>query len=263
MAYDPGGTAARSSIYTVLASALTALAIVVLCVVGYLVIVSGAELSLLGGPAGQPTQFALPSATPTLEGPTPAGGQQQAAATEPSQPAAEPLPSGTVFTPSPSRTPRATVTPLPTSEPADTPLPTPSETPVPTEEAATEEAAAEEGATYVPRGEIRYRDNFANDAGCDWAGIAGQVFDASGSPQDGVTVHLTGSGLDERTTSGSAPEAYGAGGYEFVLSGAPIAGAYRVQVEDGDGSPLSDEVEVRTEVSCESNLALLDFEAVR
>ncbi|NIR59142.1 MAG: hypothetical protein GWO02_06305, partial [Gammaproteobacteria bacterium] len=233
MASYPGGKAARSSIYNVLASVLTALAIVILCVVGYLVFTSGGSLSLPGR-AGAPTQFALPSATPTLGGPTPPAGQAAAEPTSNPQPTAEVAVSGAVFTAEPSHTPRPTTTPLPTALPTDTPEPTATGTAEPTT-APTEAAATEAGFAYVQRGEITYRDNFANDAGCDWAGIAGQVFDAAGNPEDGVILHLTGSGLDQRTESGTASEAYGPGAYEFYLSGAPIAGAYRVQIEDGDG----------------------------
>ena len=63
-----------------------------------------------------------------------------------------------------------------------------------------------------------YLRNFANTAGCNWLGIAGQAFDLSGNPIQNLIVHLEGGGLNYDVVTG-APQftAYGPAGYELYL----------------------------------------------
>ena len=107
--------------------------------------------------------------------------------------------------------------------------------------------------------------NFAHaDAGCDWLGIAGQVFNSEMEAVGNLVVivggTLDGNPIDILTMTGMAPD-YGAGGYEFVLSSAPVAseGTIWVQVLGLDGQPLTAKIYLDTHGECMENLILLNF----
>jgi len=155
----------------------------------------------------------------------------------------------------PTSSPTATLTPTPTS--TDTPQPT--DTPVPT-------ADLEVGTTFtIQEGSPSYEVNtFHPDAGCDWLGVAGQIFDQDGAPVSGILVESGGmlgeielSGL---TLSGMAP-AYGEGGYEITLGNAPADsdGEIWIQLLDQANLPLSEKVIFQTFNSCDSNLVKINF----
>ena len=112
-----------------------------------------------------------------------------------------------------------------------------------------------------------YLSNFAHpDRGCEWAGIAGQVFDAAGAAKGGLVVsvlgQLDGQPVDGVTLSGlPASQGYGPGGYELVLGDHPVQsqGNLTVQVFDQSGNPLTAPFIVDTFADCERNLVLVNF----
>lgn len=162
------------------------------------------------------------------------------------------------WTPTPTRTATPTGTPLPTSTPSLTPEPT-SETP----------AATPTGPPFALQpGAPVLTPNIANDQGCDWMGVGGQIFDLNGEPITDLGIHLEGEvgGLrvELDALSGSAPE-LGPAGYVFNVSDRPIAsdGTLWIQVNDTAGVPLSDQVYLTTTESCEENFVLVNWKQVR
>lgn len=103
--------------------------------------------------------------------------------------------------------------------------------------------------------------NFANSAGCNWMGIAGQAFSLDGNPIVGYVVHLAGGGINQDAITGTKT-AYGAGGYEFPLNNRPVqsSGQFKLQLFNEKGNvPLSDVVVVNTFADCTKNLLLVNF----
>ena len=103
--------------------------------------------------------------------------------------------------------------------------------------------------------------NFANSAGCNWMGIAGQAFNLEGNPIIGLVVHLEGGDLNQDAITGTKT-AYGAGGYEFFINNRPVQtiGEYKIQLRDQNGAtPLSDVIVVNTFADCSKNLLLVNF----
>lgn len=163
-------------------------------------------------------------------------------------------------------TPFPPVTPSPepptsTSQPSETkttdePTQTPSLTPT---------IPAPQGLLDVQIGSPLGMPNFTHpEMGCQWMGVAGQVFDADGKPMQELVVEfggtLAGQDVFGLTVLGQA-EAYGSGGYEFKLSDQPIASSETVwaRVYDLDGIPLSKDTYFSTYGECEKNLVLLNF----
>jgi hypothetical protein len=102
-----------------------------------------------------------------------------------------------------------------------------------------------------------YLSNFNQpDAGCDWMGVAGQVFDRSGNEIQGLTI-LSG----ELTSITGEAQGYGPGGYEILISNTPVdsTATYWVQVLGENNQPLSERVYFDTFASCEMNLVLINF----
>jgi hypothetical protein len=243
----------RTQIYNVITAVLLGLTAVA-CIT---VLVSAATTLAQNQGVVEPTPFVFPSATPGVDDPTP-----NATWT------AGPLPTGTAtvtpsITPSVSPVPSETPTPEPTSTRRPTVTPTPTITPTPTRTPLASATPTRTPFEYALRGgAVTFTSNYANNAGCNWAGIAGLVFDRNGQHKVGVVVHLTGGGLDVITTSGSKT-AYGTSGWEIYLDNKPIVGTFFIQLETGTGQPLSEKITVSTVASCNSNLALLFFDQQR
>jgi hypothetical protein len=176
----------------------------------------------------------------------------------------------TLGSPTPTNTPAKplpatwTATPQPTGIPTETPTPEPTETPVPT---ATETAPGPPFALQV--GSPSLIVNFVNDAGCEWMGVFGQIFNFDDKPILELTVRLGGEleGLDPidmTALSGSAPE-LGPGAYLFNLADHPIASedTLWIQLDDGGGNPLSERVYLTTSDSCTENLIMVNWRQVR
>jgi hypothetical protein len=161
------------------------------------------------------------------------------------------------LTPTGTERPTVTLTPSATDTPSQTPTLTPTgPTPTPT---WTRSAFA----FTIQNGNPTYLPNFANTAGCNWMGIAGQVFDLKGNPMQNLIVHLEGSGvvIDGFTADPRFTTAYGPGAYElaFATQVKDTTDVYRLQLRTSTGQPLSDVYVIRTFADCKKNLILVNF----
>lgn len=169
-----------------------------------------------------------------------------------------PVPSSTPFSPE-EIIPTATLPAYPPLEPQPTatlpaypppePTPDPSVDPVLTIQAG--------GPFYLP--------NFNHpEEGCQWLGVAGQVFDKSSLEILGLKIiagnRLTGEDHNLAATTGQAT-AYGLGGYEIKLSSQPVSTSniFWVQVVDSEDQRLSQRIYFDTVEDCEQNLILVNF----
>ncbi|MFN2187295.1 MAG: hypothetical protein ACK2T3_00865, partial [Candidatus Promineifilaceae bacterium] len=98
----------------------------------------------------------------------------------------------------PTLTPSATPT-LPPPTPTRTPTPTPTYTPTP---GPSPTATSTRSAFPFTKDLVspQYLQNFANSAGCNWLGLAGEVYDIDGNPvaPGSYRVHVWDSGVDSR-----------------------------------------------------------------
>lgn len=104
--------------------------------------------------------------------------------------------------------------------------------------------------------------------GCNWIGVAGQVFDLQGRPVVGVRVWLRGTYDNKRInlyslTMESSP--YGPSGFEFTLGEKPLnsIGQLSIQLLDQAGIPISERIFFDTIEDCKSNLILINFKQIR
>jgi hypothetical protein len=196
----------------------------------------------------------LPSPTPTPEEPALAPTWTPPAVA----PSATPLPLTTLkpsVTPSPlptfpTKTPTPTYTPTNTNTPTATP-PGPTPTPSPTRSAFP--------FTKTDNSPF-YLQNFANNAGCGWLGLAGEVLDLDRNPVSigSYRIHVWGSGIDERLVVGSAPN-YGPSGWEQFVFDSPVMREYNVQMESPNGTAVSQIYRVQTRANCTENLLQINF----
>lgn len=171
-------------------------------------------------------------------------------------------------TPTPSDTP--TITPTGTERPTATSTPTitltPSQTPTITPTGPTRTPTKTRSAFQftMQNDQPAYLKNFANTAGCNWMGIAGQVFDLNGNAMLNQIVHLEGGGLNVDAITGTRIE-YGPSGYELYLGNQAkdTTDVYRVQLRSAQGQPLSEVYVIRTFADCSAtsgkNLILVNF----
>jgi len=173
------------------------------------------------------------------------------------------------YTPSPTPKPILPSTWTPTVAPTNTPTlaPTPTDTPVPTiENSPVPTADLESGVAFGKQdGSPTYEINTVHaDAGCNWLGVAGQIFDMDGMPISGILIEAGGT-LGEQeisglSLSGTSP-VYGEAGYEINISDSPAASDEEVWVQllDQANLPLSDKIYFKTYDSCDSNLVKINF----
>jgi hypothetical protein len=182
-------------------------------------------------------------------------------------------PPGTGITPisTPTPTQTATLTPTPTATSTSTLRPvtgTPNapapSTPTPTlTRTATKVSSWFTAQTGMPI----YIQNFVHDEkGCNWMGVAGQVFDKNGSPLTDVVVvvkgSLNGAKISVITLTGfPSSVSYGPGGYEIQLATAAYSSsnALTIQLFDSTGAALSNPVPFSTYADCSKNLILINF----
>jgi hypothetical protein len=173
------------------------------------------------------------------------------------------------WTPEPTREPTATDTPPPTHTPFPTETPFSLFTLTPTLPGAT--ATPAEFPFVVGPGTPVGTSSLAfhPDAGCNWMGVAGQVFDLSGAPVSGQQVHvggtLLGAPIDLLSLTG-VTTAYGTNGfYEFTLGEKPVNSTHTlwVQLLDQSGLPMSDKIYFDTYDACDKNLIFVNFKQVR
>lgn len=108
-----------------------------------------------------------------------------------------------------------------------------------------------------------YTTNFVHpEAGCNWMGVAGQIFGENLEPEDGLVVVVEGavnnSMVEVLGYSGLA-QSYGPGGYELILSQVNSPGIFWVQLFDVQGNPLSGIYSFQMNGTCEQNLAVINF----
>ena len=154
----------------------------------------------------------------------------------------------------PTDAPALTATP---AEPTATELP-PTEMPTPT---PTEEP---EPVFVLQPGSPMYTANFAHPSvGCDWTGVAGQVFDANVIPLEGLFVIAGDESGQLWAAQTGLSTAYGPGGYEIRIMDqtADTHQVYWVQIVDETGQPLSEPVFFDTFQDCSRNLVLVNFES--
>ena len=146
-------------------------------------------------------------------------------------------------TPTPTFTPTATRTPAPPPTATRTHTPTPSPTPWP----------------YVQHGYTYMLPNDKNEAGCDWLGVGGQVYDAQGIPFPGIGVRCWSGGFEGTSLSGGHPE-YGPAGWEVYLYDRPRDATWNCQVMEG-GTGVSPVVTFTTTTNngCNLNSVRIDF----
>ncbi len=181
---------------------------------------------------------------------------------EQNDPTATPPAVATTVIPLPSETA------LPTQASTQTSLPQPTATftPEPTETLVPSPTATEFVAKYaLQTGAPAYQRGWAHDSlGCNWMGVAGQIFDSGGQPETDVVVVITGElagqTLDLLGVAG-AEAAYGPGGYEIKLAGQPLAsrGTLAIRLYGLDGSPQSEPVLFDTYADCNQNLTVINW----
>lgn len=118
---------------------------------------------------------------------------------------------------------------------------------------------------HVQIGTPVYLPNFAHvEFGCNWLGVAGQVFDAGGLPQSGMVIEISGNleGVDilRYAVSGNSPT-FGLGGYEaeFFDHGVASHNAVYIRLLDMVGRQLSERVAFDTYADCNRNLILINM----
>lgn len=180
--------------------------------------------------------------------------------------------SAPTFTVGPTMTPgEATLTPettetpyLPTGMAELTSTTAPGASPTP-EFTATSIPVVSDKLYVLQEGTPRQIQNFAHSAnGCNWMGVAGQVFGAGGAPMKNLVVVVTGDldgqMIESLGLTGLAP-AYGAGGFEIELGTRAVASSQvlSIQVFDLTGMELSDPYLFDTSSDCSSNLVIINF----
>jgi len=122
-----------------------------------------------------------------------------------------------------------------------------------------------EPVVYPQAGTPSYLINYLHpEAGCNWLGVVGQIFDLNGKPVIGKIIEINGKfdgteilGLG---LTGSA-NYLGPGGYEIKLADAPKSSTspLRIQVFNSEGTPLSDPLSFSTYNDCNKNLIIINF----
>lgn len=178
----------------------------------------------------------------------------------PAAPEASPQEAFTPTEPAPTQTQQATLpvqaTAIPTQTPAELPpsaTPEPTATPLP----------------YRPQlGSPQYLPAFTHpESGCNWVGIAGQVFDNRANPVENVTVvvkgYFDGKPVNEMALSGLG-KAYGPGGFEVKLGEKALKtqGAVTVQLFNDKFEPLSRLYQIDTYNDCQKNLIIFNFQGI-
>jgi hypothetical protein len=162
----------------------------------------------------------------------------------------------------PSATPYipATDTPRPTFTPVYSPTPFSLASPT-----ATLKPSATPKAPYAAKVEYIASSKYRPEFGCNWLGVAGIVLDKKGAHHIYVQVLLVGtldgSPINNITVSGTAPQYYGASGFEFQLGSTPLdsTGTLFLQLRDQGGVPLSENVYINTYNSCSKNMVFVTF----
>lgn len=253
-----------------IANILSVMLVMVTCVVGIVIALIFVKPELLpirsvaGDVSGEPT--VNPQLPPTMAA---VAEVPPTATTNPLAPTWTPSSQGAL--PTTTRKPFATqeATTIPTLAPL---LPTKTSTPTATPTATPTETPTPPGPTPIPsptrsqyeftKSDVSpiYLQNYANNAGCDWMGLAGEVLDLNRRPvlTGAYKVHVWESGIDERALVGGAP-AYSPSGWEQFVNSQPATTSYNVQLETVSGTAVSQVYSIQTRDSCNQNLVRVDF----
>lgn len=170
----------------------------------------------------------------------------------------------------PSSTEIVTVTP--TAEPSPTSTLTPFPTPT-VEVLAFAPSSVPAEASIAPRFLLQTGTpvgvaNFVQpEAGCNWMGVGGQVFDLNDQPVTYLVVEVGGTlggiAISQLTLSGMST-VLGPGGFLIKLADRPIAsdGTLWMQLFDLSGQPLTEKTFFPTFAECERNFILINFREV-
>lgn len=249
------------SFFNILAVMFVVATFLILVIVIFMVVVPDNPIASALGvgfspePAALPTQVqaaVVPSVTATRE---PGVVLPPTSTRPPSQEVATSAPLGTLR---PTLTPSITPT-FPPPTPTRTPTPTPTATPSPGPSPTVTNTRSPFPFTK-DLSSPNYLQNYANNAGCNWLGIAGEVFDLEGNPvgNGSYQVHIWDSGIDQRVPVGGAL-AYGPSGYEQFLFDSPRVQDHNIQLETVSGTAVSQVYRVQTRASCNQNLLYFVF----
>jgi len=111
--------------------------------------------------------------------------------------------------------------------------------------------------------------NFVHTAeGCNWQGVAGQIFDQAGNPLLNYVVKVAGTYNGQPFsqigyTGMVSGNPYGVGGYEIVLGNTPVTSVdlLTIQLFDTKGIPVTNPLPFSTSANCTQNLVLINFKA--
>jgi len=163
----------------------------------------------------------------------------------------------------------ATEAPTETALPSSTATPTYTATAVPPTAIPTlTSTPTEVPMTFaVQTGSPVYMVNFVRtSAGCNWSGIAGQVFDSEGKPLTGYIVKVTGTynstAVSSLAVTGMATGTpYGPASYEIVLGTKALASTdmLSIQLFDPGGNVLTTPLRFSTHADCAKILVIINF----
>ena len=176
-----------------------------------------------------------------------------------------------------TQTATLTITPLPTDTPTQTPTVTPSSTYTltftPSNTPTITLTPSATGFTATPTRtpvafpfiieSVEIRPALENN--CNFQGFGGNVFNLINEPIDGLRVMATGPGLPEAGVIGitGAATNFGPGGWEVRVSEVLNNNQYTVQLQNTDGTVLSQPINQTFASSCDSNLLLIRFKQIR
>ncbi len=110
-----------------------------------------------------------------------------------------------------------------------------------------------------------YMQNFVHpDSGCNWMGVAGQVFDKFQRPVGNLVIVVEGTLNNQPIDSigvTSARQEYGPGGYEVIVGYSAVDSINNLTatIYDLEGNQLSASMSFNTYADCSKNLALINF----
>jgi len=120
-------------------------------------------------------------------------------------------------------------------------------------------------AYFVQTGTPAYIANFVQpEAGCNWQGLGGQVFDLRGQPAPGLVIVVRGvlgnQNVLEYALTGSSQQ-FGPGGYDLKLADQLTAsqGTLTIELQDITGRLLSPVVAIDTRAECSQNLTVVNW----
>lgn len=178
-------------------------------------------------------------------------------------------PTATFTTIAPTATLALTNTPTLTAVPPTATVVTPTKTSTSVPPTATVAATSIVDKFTIQAATPVFMVNFVHTTeGCNWQGVAGQIFDSAGKPLMNYVVKVAGTYNGQPfskigITGMVSGSPYGVGGYEIVLGSTAITSVdlLTIQVFDAQGNPVTNPLPFSTSSSCTQNLVLINFKA--